>query len=75
MDYDGVNGRIHLVGNMQIEWLDEIKGLTGTTFKGSLQTIFVRHDQIWSPVLVFVNEADSSERIGDTSYYIRYNTR
>jgi hypothetical protein len=75
MDYDAVSGVIQLVASMKMEWLDEVKTLTGTTFMGSQETIFVGYDQIWSPNLVLMSSVDSIERIGDETYKIRYNVR
>ncbi|XP_045156998.2 acetylcholine receptor subunit beta-type unc-29-like [Mercenaria mercenaria] len=73
MDFDAVSGKIQLVASMKMEWLDEVKTLTGTTFKETLQTIFVAYDQIWTPNLVLISSVDSIKRIGDETYLVRYN--
>ena len=75
MDFDAVSGRIQLVASMKMEWLDEVKTLTGTTFLGSLQTVLVSYDQIWTPNIVLMSAVDSVERIGDETYRVRYNVR
>ena len=75
MDFDAVNGNIQIVGSLSMEWQDQIKTLTSTTFTASLQTIFVSHDQIWAPNLVLLNDAESIRAVGDTAYKVRYNVR
>lgn len=75
MDYDEVSGRIQLVASMKMEWLDEMKTITGTTFKEALQTVFVSFDQIWTPKLVLMSAVDSVESIGDKTYKVRFNVR
>lgn len=78
MDFDAVNGVLQLIGSMSMQWIDNTGTLTSAKFKkniGTRDTVFVTSDQIWTPSLVLMNDAESLERIGDTSYKIRYNIR
>ena len=75
MNFDAVKGELTMIGALNVEWQDEVKTATGTTFLGSLQTILVEFNKIWNPNLVLMNDAQSVQKIGDLTYKVRYNTR
>lgn len=74
--FDAVNGKLHLICSMLIEWKDETGALDNVkynTLVGSRDTVFVSYNQIWTPRLLLVNDAGTVKSIGDASYKVRYN--